>query len=426
VNSIKPILFTQIEGSSAKYWIFIGWVVAFVVAGLSAAWQMEHNGHWITGMNNQIVWGTPHVFAVFLIISASGALNVASVSSVFGSVIYKPLARLSTLLALSLLAGGLMVLVFDLGRPDRLIVALTKQNFKSIFAWNIVLYNGFFVIVVAYLWIMLERRMNKYTKIIGLVALIWRFALTTGTGAIFGFLVARQAYDAAIMAPLFIAMSFSFGLAIFLLVLMFSYRNTERTLGDAIFQKLKNLLGVFVVAVLYFVVVQHLTNLYASEHHGIEAFILRDGGIYTQIFWIGQITIGTLIPLALLYHPKTSKNRNVIALAASMIIVGGFAQLYVIIIAGQAFPLTIFPGFEESSTFYDGVVASYAPSLPEVLLGLSGFATTFLIVSVALRALPFLPATLADADVDPNYVLPELDGGEEGRDIEVEKLSEPS
>jgi Ni/Fe-hydrogenase subunit HybB-like protein len=423
---MKPILFTQIEGGSAKYWIFLGLVAAFVVAGLSAAWHMEHNGHWVTGMNNQIAWGTPHVFAVFLIISASGALNVASISSVFGRVIYKPLARLSTLLALSLLAGGLMVLVFDLGRPDRLIVALTTQNFKSIFAWNIFLYNGFFVIVVVYLWIMLERRMNQYTKIIGLVALIWRLALTTGTGAIFGFLVARQAYDAAIMAPLFIVMSFSFGLAIFLLVLMFSYRNTERILGDAILQKLKNLLGVFVVAVLYFVVVQHLTNLYASEHRGVEAFILRDGGIYTQIFWIGQITIGALIPLTLLYHPKTSKNRNVIALAASMIIIGGLAQLYVIIIAGQAFPLSIFPGFEESSTFYDGVVASYAPSLPEVLLGLSGFATTFFIVAIALRALPFLPATLADADVDPDYVAPEPDRDVESKDLKIEKNLEPS
>ena len=263
-----------------------------------------------------------------------------------------------------------MVLVLDLGRPDRLIVALTTHKFKSIFAWNIFLYNGFFVIVVVYLWIIIERRMNKYTQIIGLVALIWRLALTTGTGAIFGFLVARQAYDAAIMAPLFISMSFSFGLAIFLLVLMFSFKNTGRILGDAILQKLKNLQCVFIVAVLYFVVIQHLTNLYASEHQGIETFILADGGIYTQIFWIGQITIGAIIPLILLYHPKTSKNRNVIALTSTMIIVGGFAQLYVIIIAGQAFPLSIFPGFEETSTFYDGVVASYAPALPEVLLGI--------------------------------------------------------
>lgn len=403
-----------------RYWALLGWLAAFAAAGLGAMWYMEHNGHWVTGMNNQVVWGTPHVFAVFLIVAASGALNVASISSVFGRVMYKPLARLSTLLALALLAGGLMVLLLDLGRPDRLIVAMTKYNFKSIFAWNIFLYTGFFAVVGVYLWMMMERRMNRYTRIVGTVAFIWRLALTTGTGSIFGFLVARQAYDAAIMAPMFIIMSFSFGLAIFLLVLMFSYNNTERPLGDAILGKLKNLLGVFVAAVLYFVTVQHLTNLYAPEHHAVEAFILRDGGIYTAVFWIGQIIIGGLAPLALLYHPTTGKDRSMIGLAAGMVIVGGMAQIYVIIIGGQAFPLSIFPGYEVSSSFYDGVVASYNPSLPEIVLGLGGVATTLLIVALAMRALPFLPASLADVDVDPHYVeppKPEVVAEEEGKEV---------
>jgi Ni/Fe-hydrogenase subunit HybB-like protein len=403
---MKPVLFTQIEGNSGTYWSLIGWLAAFAAAGLGAMWYMEHNGHWVTGMNNQVVWGTPHVFAVFMIVAASGALNVASISSVFGRAMYKPLARLSTLLALALLAGGLMVLLLDLGRPDRLIVAMTKYNFKSIFAWNIFLYTGFFAVVGIYMWMMMERRMNRYTRFAGIAAFIWRLALTTGTGSIFGFLVARQAYDAAIMAPLFIIMSFSFGLAIFLLVLMVACNGTDRPLGDATLAKLKNLLGVFVAAVLYFVTVQHLTNLYAAEHHAVEAFILRDGGIYTAVFWIGQIVIGGLAPLALLYHPNTGKDRSMIALAAGMVIVGGLAQIYVIIIGGQAFPLSIFPGYEVSSSFFDGVVGSYSPSLPEVVLGLSGIATSLLIVTVALRALPFLPASLADADVDPHYVAP--------------------
>jgi Ni/Fe-hydrogenase subunit HybB-like protein len=113
---------------------------------------MEHHGHYVTGMNNQVVWGMPHVFAVFLIVAASGALNVASISSVFGKAAYKPLAPLSGLLAIALLAGGLAVLVLDLGRPDRLIVAMTYYNFKSIFAWNIFLYTGFMAVVVVYLW----------------------------------------------------------------------------------------------------------------------------------------------------------------------------------------------------------------------------------------------------------------------------------
>ena len=51
------------------------------------------------------------LFAIFLIIAASGVLNIASISSVFNIKIYKPLARLSALLAIALLTGGLIVLV---------------------------------------------------------------------------------------------------------------------------------------------------------------------------------------------------------------------------------------------------------------------------------------------------------------------------
>ena len=104
---------------------FIYGIIAsiFIALGLFSFVTLEHEGHWLTGMNNQIVWGLPHVFAIFLIIAASGILNIASISSVFNIKIYKSLGRLSALLAICLLTGGLIVLVLDLGRPDRLIVA---------------------------------------------------------------------------------------------------------------------------------------------------------------------------------------------------------------------------------------------------------------------------------------------------------------
>ncbi len=400
---MKTIAFSVIEGRSGGYLALLGILGAFILAALGATYFMEHNGHHVTGMNNQIVWGTPHVFAVFLIVAASGALNVASISSVFNKTAYKPLARLSGLLSLALLTGGLLVLVLDLGRPDRLIVAMTYYNFKSIFAWNIILYNGFFVIVGVYLWMMMERRMNKYTHAAGMSAFIWRLVLTTGTGSIFGFLVARQAYDAALMAPMFIVMSFSYGLAIFLLVTMAAYKWTDRPFGDALFRRLKNLLGVFVAGVLYFVLVYHLTNLYATEHHGVEAFLLRDGGIYTQLFWIGQILIGSLLPLLLFYHPTLGKSRPLVGLGALLVIIGGLIQMYLIIIAGQVYPLEMFPGKEVSSTFSDGIINSYAPSLPEVVLGMGGIAIALIIVVLAVKVLGFLPNSLADEDVDPHH-----------------------
>ena len=390
---MASVQYREIEGRSLGYAALLGVLGLLVLGGLAAAWTMEHQGHVITGMTNRIVWGTPHVFAVFLIVAASGALNVASIASVFGRELYKPLARLSGLLALTLLAGGLAVLVLDLGRPERLIVAMTHYNFKSIFAWNIFLYTGFFAVVALYLWSMFERRMNRHTQPAGVLAFVWRLVLTTGTGSIFGFLVAREPYNSAILAPLFIIMSFSFGLAIFVLVLMAACRWTGRALGDAVLDRLRKLLGVFVAAVLYFVAVQHLTNLYIARQHDVERFFLWEGGIYTALFWGGQVLVGGLVPLALLYG---ARSRGTLAVAAAAVILGGLAQLYVLIIGGQAYPQLMFPEKEVSSSFFDGVVASYAPSLPEVALGVGGVALALALTAVALKVLPFLPHSLSD------------------------------
>jgi molybdopterin-containing oxidoreductase family membrane subunit len=398
---VAAVQYREIEGRSRGFYALLLGLGVLIAAGLGAAWAMEHHGHVITGMSNRIVWGTPHVFAVFLIVAASGALNVASIASVFGRAPYKPLARLSGLLAVTLLAGGLAVLVLDLGRPDRLIVAMTHYNFKSIFAWNIFLYIGFFAVVALYLWTMFERRMNVHSTRAGMLAFLWRLVLTTGTGSIFGFIVAREPYNSALLAPLFIVMSFSFGMAIFILVLMAACRGSGRVLGGVLLARLKNLLGLFVAAVLYFVAVYHLTNLYVARQHEVERFVLWDGGVYPALFWFGQVLLGGVIPLVLLFVPVLGRSRGAIAAAALAVIVGGLAQMYVIIIGGQAYPQMMFPDKHVASTFFDGVVAAYAPSLPEVALGAGGVALALALTTVALKLLPFLPRSLADADLDP-------------------------
>jgi len=398
---MAALQYGEIEGRSAGYLVLVAVLALLVLAGLGAAWSMEHHGHVITGMSNRIVWGLPHVFAVFLIVAASGALNVASMASVFGRDHYKPLARLSGLLALTLLAGGLAVLVLDLGRPDRLIVAMTNYNFKSIFAWNIFLYTGFFAVVAIYLWTMFERRMNRHSGRVGVFAFLWRLVLTTGTGSIFGFIVAREAYDSALLAPLFIAMSFAFGLAVFVLVLMAACRGTERALGEVLLARLRSLLGVFAAAVLYFAVLQHLTSLYVARQHDLERFLLLEGGVYTLLFWFGQIFVGALLPLLLTLGPRALRSRGSLVGAAICVIAGGFAQLYVIIIGAQAYPQQLFPGKVVRSSAFDGVVASYVPSLPEFALGAGGVALALALTVVALKLLPFLPRSLADDESGP-------------------------
>jgi molybdopterin-containing oxidoreductase family membrane subunit len=191
------------------------------------------------------------------------------------------------------------------------------------------------------------------------------------------------------LAPTFVALSLSYGGALFLLALLAACRADSRTLADDALARLARLQAVFVAAGLYFVAVQHLASLYVARRAGFEHFVLFEGGVHSALFWLGQVVAGGLLPIALLL--AAPRSRRAVAAAALLVALGGLAQMYVTIIGGQAYPLVMFPGFEVTSSFADGAVHGYAPSAPEALLGLGGIALAACVVMVATRILPLVP-----------------------------------
>ncbi len=381
----------KLKAPRLLYWgifLFLGFLI---VIGLASSSYMEHEGHYVTGMNNQIVWGLPHIFAVTLIVIASGVLNIASMSSAFNKKLYKPLAPLSALFAIAFLIAGLIILVLDLGRPDRLIVAMTTYNFKSVFAWNIFLYSGFFVILAVYIWSMLDFNVTRFSSLVGKIAFGWRIILTTGTGSIFGFLVAREAYSTAVLAPLFIVMSLLYGTAVFYLLLRVISRLQSINIPDEITKNIRRLMIIFLLANIYFLILYHITNLYISKQIAVESFILLNGGGYTTMFWLGQVGLGLVIPL--LYEMTNDEGRSFgLTITSLMVLVGGFFAVAVIIIGGQAFPLNIFPDhIILESSFYDNVIHSYTPSIFEFGLGVGGTSLALIIILILITNLKFIP-----------------------------------
>jgi molybdopterin-containing oxidoreductase family membrane subunit len=161
-------------------------------------------------------------------------------------------------------------------------------------------------------------------------------------------------------------------------------------LDPALQRRMARLLGIFIAASLYLVAVYHLTNAYYARQQAFERFLLLEGGPFPTLFWAGYVMLGGVAPLAVLFHPKADGTRHTLA-AALMVLLGAFAFLYVFIIGGQSFPLEIFPGHAVSSSFGDGQVAHYQPSLPELLLGVGGLGAAFLLTLVGIRAFDFMP-----------------------------------
>jgi molybdopterin-containing oxidoreductase family membrane subunit len=351
----------------------VGAVFALLAAGLAAFLAIEINGHQVTGMSQRVPWGVPHVFAYFLILAASGAINVAMLAAVFGRTLYKPVEPLSALLAIALLLAGLTILVVDLGRPDRVMLTLFERNNRSIFAWNTVLYGGFLALAAAHLATLLNRRYGRFSPVTGHAVNLWRFALTTGTGLDLGVLIARDLYQSAMFAPLFISYALTFGLAVFLLVLPAVTWMAGSRPEEAIEQRLGRLLALFVAISLYLSLALHAFNLYTPAGRTLVRWLWLEGGVYTALLWGGQVLVGTLLPLLLIAGKRP-------AAAAGAVVVGAVATLYVWMIAAQAFPQTVLPGLQIASPYGDGSVASYLPTWPEWLLGLGGVAVAPLVL----------------------------------------------
>jgi Ni/Fe-hydrogenase subunit HybB-like protein len=386
--------YRELAGSSRRFWGLLALLGIPLALAAASYFYIEHHGHIVTGMDNQIVWGMPHVFAVFLVVAATGALNIAMAASVFGKTAYKPVAPLSALVSLGVLFGGLALLMLDLGRSDRLIVAVTRLNSQSLFALRVVLYDGFMASVGLYLWFLLERRMNRYVKPAAIVAFVWQILLITGTGLEFGFNF-RAVYDSVLYAPMFIAYSSAYGTAIFALILFGVCSWEERTVSADLIRRLKNLLGVSVGVSLFFTLLFLSAKYELPRSRDVARFLLFDGGVYTALLWLGQLALGGVAPLALLLRARAS--RAGLAAACALVVLGGLAQMYVTLIGGQAYPQILFPGMVESSSFFDGEIHPYTPALVEVLLGLGGVALAAAVVAVALRALALLPERLDPA-----------------------------
>ena len=198
------VKFKPLEGNSPQYYMLLFLLLALALAGAFSTYLMCEKGIYLSGMTNRIPWGLQIVMAVFYIGLSAGSLVVSGLYGIFGKLEYKPFARIAAFMAMLFLIAGLISIITDQGRVDRVFKEpFTHFNLRSMFSINPSLYSGHILICIIYLWALFKEK-GQLTKVASVTVVVWALCVHTGTGGIFAF-THRELYNSALLPASFVA-----------------------------------------------------------------------------------------------------------------------------------------------------------------------------------------------------------------------------
>ena len=268
-------------------------------------------------------WEMMIVWYFFLGGIAGGAYFTAAIADNFGSARDRAVARAGYLLSLPLAALCGLLLIADLGVPARFMNMMRVFKFwdpMSIGAWAVGVF-GLFTLVSSVLSLSSSESMAALRRKVGLVGMLFGFFLASYTGVLLSNSALPFWSDARLMGALFLASGASTGIAAITLILFLT--------GDAAGEgwgKLKH-------ADRYSMAIELVLLVVLVVLLGAAARPLT-GGPLALLFWGGLVGLGLILPLVLDF--AVPRARAIGALAAVLVLIGGFVLRYVVLMSIQA------------------------------------------------------------------------------------------
>lgn len=260
----------------------------------------------------------------FFVIGISAALFFFSSLSWFRQE-FEPLRKSAFYASFVLMALGGLLLIGDLSKPLRFLYILNPAylNFTSPLAWGGLNLISFGAVSVAYFW-MMRKNDEINSRRLAIVGALLALGLPIYTGFDLTAHQNRPVWNTPLMPVLFVAMSLVSGAA----VASFMASRNERLLGmlrqfmlwsaGAVGAMLVSLLG---------------TTAYGGVGQELTFMFMTSGTLGTIFIGVG-ILLGTAAPIALLLAPF-GKQQQGMMIAAVLILVGGMALRYSILVGGQ-------------------------------------------------------------------------------------------
>jgi Ni/Fe-hydrogenase subunit HybB-like protein len=370
-----------------------------MLIGVGAALVVFIRGLGVTNLTDLVPWGLWISIDLSAIALAAGAFSVSAIAYVLRRKEFQPVAKTAVFVGLIGYSMAMMMLILDIGRPDRFWHGFVFWNIHSPL-WEVTMCVGLYfsvlmleVMPIIGHWSEVEHRfprlsgrltsVHKLTPYLAVVGLILSTLHQSSLGLTYGKLIARPIWNRPWpMAINFYVSAIVGGIALVTLVSLVSARMTPRArVNKPLLDKLAYGVGwaaLFLLALRWWDLMSMPVDYAPGK---TEALYILTRGRLAFNFWGLEIVLGMLLPAILLLIPYFRRVERVRILALALIVIGVIAFRWNTNLVGQLVVFGTVPG-SDIPLFTD-----YTPSLIEILTGVGVIAYGLLAITFGVRYL---------------------------------------
>lgn len=345
---------------------------AALLAGIWGVFTRLTTGHREAAYGSYVVWGLWVAMYLFFAGAAAGAFMVSTLDFLFQIKIFKGTGKVALWIGLVSLAAALLSIWLDLGHMERIWKVYLQGNLGSVMAQMVWGYTVFGLLMLASLILAIRNPDGRGLKVLMVIGLPVAVFISGAVGALLGVDASRMFWHVGLLPVQFPLFSLATGVAAMMAAIGLFGKQSDPNRSQQL-SVLAIVTIVLAVIKLYILWADFSQSMYGNIPQNIQAVRAVLYGPYWWAFWIVQILIGTLIPIAVLVQPKLSRHNGWAGWMGVLVLLG-----YGVARANIVFPALTVPEIEALTTAFSGPHLSfdYFPSGMEwaVMLGIVGLA----------------------------------------------------
>lgn len=415
-HQITSELLPQKFGRKGMIWT--GILLVFCLLGAIAYYRQLSRGLVVTHLRDYVSWGIYiSNFVFFVAISLVGSL-ITAIFRLINVHWSTPLTRIAEIIAVSAITFASLIIIVDMGRPDRFYNLFIYGRIQSPIIWDVIVITTYFFISLLLLYIPLlpdlkillaQKKgtsgwMYKFYRMLGtfwqgtkeqvkisdraisilcIMIIPVAFSIHTVTSWLFA-TTYRPGWDSTNFGAYFISGAFLVGSG-GVVVAMYVFRryyHLEKYITEKHFEMMGRIVVLLALLYLYFNINEYLIPAFKMKRTEDVHLTNLFTGEFAPVFWFA-ILIGIVLPIIMLLF-RWGRKPLPMFIAGIMVVVGAWFKRYLIVTPTLLHPFL--PMHDAPESYHH-----YFPSWEEWAISMGSLAGALLIITFFVRVFPIIP-----------------------------------